>query len=161
MQYSAITFYISIVLVLFNIIRGIFGNTGSKVIFTDMPYTDHLLNLCQGVTIFRVERNLPKYNIYIYIYYILYILSREGELYYTLIDIMRSPEMLKIITMSSLAYLKDKKRKKNELEQEKAVRKENRTKRKTEEKERKDKLKKEIKERKKLEKQKKKEQIFY
>ena len=51
-----------------------------------MPKPDQLLLICEGILISRIENNL----------------EREEELYYILIDIMRSPEILKMITDSSL-----------------------------------------------------------
>lgn len=57
-----------------------------KIFITDMPKPDKLILLCEGILISRLEENL----------------DREEELYYVLIDIVRSPEVLKMITGSSL-----------------------------------------------------------
>ena len=51
-----------------------------------MPRPDSLLLLCEGVLISRLENNI----------------EREEELYYILIDIIRSPEVIKMITDSSI-----------------------------------------------------------
>ena len=62
-----------------------------------MPEPDGLLNLCEGVIIYRLENNL----------------KMEAELYYTLIDIFRSPEILKIVTGGCLTSIKKKQFNKN------------------------------------------------
>ena len=56
------------------------------MILKEMPYPDDLLLICNSVVSSRLENKL----------------EREEELYYVLIDIMRSPEMIKAITKSSL-----------------------------------------------------------
>jgi len=50
-----------------------------------MPKPQKLLNLCEGIRISRYKKDLV----------------REEKLYFVLIDIFRSPEMLKIITTQS------------------------------------------------------------
>ena len=57
-----------------------------KIFITDMPKPDKLLLICEGILISRLEENL----------------DREEELYYYLIDIVWSPEILKMISGSSL-----------------------------------------------------------
>ena len=56
-----------------------------------MAKPDQLLLLCEAVHISRLENNT----------------KREEELFFILIDIMRSPEVLKIITGSSIKKIKE------------------------------------------------------
>eukprot|EP01022_Parablepharisma_sp_SALTPOND_P021454 TRINITY_DN424_c0_g1_i1.p1 TRINITY_DN424_c0_g1~~TRINITY_DN424_c0_g1_i1.p1 ORF type:complete len:2708 (-),score=170.36 TRINITY_DN424_c0_g1_i1:63-8186(-) len=90
--YTAFTLYISVVIVIGNFIKGATRGGSTAIIISDMPEPDGILNLCEGVIIYRLENNL----------------KMEAELYYTLIDIFRSPEILKIITGSSLTAIKKK-----------------------------------------------------
>eukprot|EP00826_Nyctotherus_ovalis_P037579 TRINITY_DN3437_c0_g1_i6.p1 TRINITY_DN3437_c0_g1~~TRINITY_DN3437_c0_g1_i6.p1 ORF type:complete len:114 (+),score=28.28 TRINITY_DN3437_c0_g1_i6:104-445(+) len=92
--YSIITLYISVVLVIGNVIRGIFSGTYYKVIYEEMPNPTPLLKLCTGVEIARHEYDLEK----------------EGELYYELIEVLRSTELIKLITKTSKEVYKFKKR---------------------------------------------------
>jgi len=83
--YSIITLYISVVLVIGKLIRGALSGTYYKIIYEDMPNPSPLLKLCAGVEIARHENRLVK----------------EGELYYELIEVLRSTELLKLITKTS------------------------------------------------------------
>ena len=91
--YSALTFYIVIVLAVSKVIRSMVAGDTSKMHITEIPKPDMLLILCEGLKIARMERKL----------------EREVELYYVLIDILRSPEVLKIITESSVIHHTKKK----------------------------------------------------
>ena len=62
-----------------------------------MPEPDKLINLCEGIKISRYQ----------------HLLAREEVLYYVLIDFMRSPEILKRLTKSSILYLKERKEQQN------------------------------------------------
>jgi len=85
-DYPVLTFYIVIVLGIGRALRaGIIVNS-EQIFIRDMPRPDSLLLICEGILISRLENNL----------------EREEELYFVLIDIMRSPEILKMITKSSL-----------------------------------------------------------
>lgn len=85
-NYSIIGFYTIIVYAIGTLIRrGIFGSS-ERVFISDMPRPDSLLLLCEGILISRLENNI----------------EREEELYYILIDIIRSPEVIKMITDSSI-----------------------------------------------------------
>ena len=89
--YSVVTFYIIVVL---GVGRGLRSGLeiGPESIFVkDMPKPDSLLLICEGILISRLENNL----------------EREEQLYFVLIDIMRSPEILKMITTSSLKKKKE------------------------------------------------------
>jgi len=85
-NYSIITFYVSFVFVIVRILRQTLFGGAHRIILSEMPNPDDLLLLCEGILISRLERNLV----------------REGQLYYTLIDLLRSPELLKVITGSSI-----------------------------------------------------------
>jgi hypothetical protein len=56
-----------------------------------MSKPDELLLLCEAIHISRLENNT----------------KREEELYFILIDIMRSPEVLKVITGTSIKKIKN------------------------------------------------------
>eukprot|EP00826_Nyctotherus_ovalis_P018132 TRINITY_DN15403_c0_g1_i2.p1 TRINITY_DN15403_c0_g1~~TRINITY_DN15403_c0_g1_i2.p1 ORF type:complete len:229 (+),score=47.97 TRINITY_DN15403_c0_g1_i2:73-759(+) len=90
--YTALTLYISVVIVIGNYLKGVTRGEANLIIVNDMPAPDELLNLCEGIIIYRLEGNL----------------KMEAELYYILIDIFRSPEILKIITGGSLETMKKK-----------------------------------------------------
>ena len=83
---GVISFYLTIVLVVGTALKsGLLAPT-EKIFITDMPKPDKLLLICEGILISRLEENL----------------DWEEELYYVLIDIVWSPEILKMITGSSL-----------------------------------------------------------
>jgi hypothetical protein len=84
--YSLITFYIIVVLGIGRALRSVIQTDSNAIFIKDMPRPDSLLLICEGILISRMENNL----------------EREEELFYVLIDIMRSPEILKMITDSSL-----------------------------------------------------------
>lgn len=84
------TFYISIVYVLGRVLRSIISGKGLEFVITDQPNPDNLINLCEGIYVARMARKL----------------NEERVLYYELIDILRSPEIVKKITGQS--SIKDK-----------------------------------------------------
>ena len=57
-----------------------------------MPETEQLVNLCEGIKTARFSFDLEK----------------EEHLYYVLIELMRSPDYLKLLTKSSLQQFKDR-----------------------------------------------------
>lgn len=85
MNISIITFYISIVYVVGTLIKLSTRGSGLNVIMTDMSITESLQTICEGIYISRMIGNFDK----------------EEELYYELIDILRSPEIMKMITGTS------------------------------------------------------------
>jgi hypothetical protein len=89
--YSVVTFYIVIVLGVGRAIRAVIITGSERIFITDMPRPDSLILICEGILISRLENNL----------------EREEQLYYVLVDIMRSPEILKMITASSLKKKND------------------------------------------------------
>jgi hypothetical protein len=92
-NYDVLTFYLTFVIVIGNAIRGIISGEAEKIILTEMPEPSKLINLCEGIKISRYRQHL----------------DREEYLYYVLIDFMRSPEILKKLTKSSLQKLRERK----------------------------------------------------
>lgn len=66
--------------------RSAFVPVTSQIFITDAVLTEDILMVCQCVYIYRVQRNH----------------KNEEELYMILIDILRSPEMIKAISGPSL-----------------------------------------------------------
>lgn len=83
--YSIITLYLSVVLAVGTIVKYLSIGSAMNLNFTDMKRTDKLETLCTGVYVSRMIGDIKK----------------EEELYYELIDILRSTEMTKMITGSS------------------------------------------------------------
>jgi hypothetical protein len=100
--YDVLTFYITFILVIGNVIRNIISGEETKIILTEMPEPKGLINLCEGIKISRFRFEF----------------EREEYLYYVLIDYMRSPEILKIMTKSSVKVLRE--RKERELKEDQA-----------------------------------------
>ncbi len=92
-SYDVLTFYATFIIVIGNAIRGIISGEAEKIILTEMPEPTKLINLCEGIKISRYRQHL----------------DREEYLYYVLIDFMRSPEILKKLTKSSLQKLRERK----------------------------------------------------
>lgn len=89
---SPIAFFTGFVLVIGTALAGMFSDFGLKLWLTDMPNAEKILRICDGITSAQVEGDL----------------IREGELYWELVDIMRSPEVLKQITGSYLHFMREK-----------------------------------------------------
>lgn len=85
-SFSIVTFYVVVVLGIGRMIRDIIKVGSEQIFIKDMPKPDSLMLICEGILISRLENNL----------------EREEQLYFILIDIMRSPEIIKMITTSSL-----------------------------------------------------------
>ena len=94
MNISIITFYISIVYVVGALIKYSTRGSGMNVIMTDMRITKDLQILCEGI---YISRMIGRFN-------------KEEELYFELIDILRSPEIIKMITGSSSVKKREKDR---------------------------------------------------
>ena len=93
--YSITTLYISVVLVIGNFIRGFLSGASFKILYDDMPKPGALFRLCTGVAIARYDNNL----------------RREGELYLELIEVLRSTEVMKLLTKTAkevYTFKKDK-----------------------------------------------------
>ena len=59
-SYSVLTFYISIVLVIGNYLRGFFSGTAYKVILQEMPYPDDIILICEAIVSSRLEENFKR-----------------------------------------------------------------------------------------------------
>ena len=81
-NFSVLTFYVSVVYVVGRLMRLLLAGSAINLILTDIPHPEPLQDLCQGVYIARMGGDLKK----------------EERLYFELIDILRSPEVLKIVT---------------------------------------------------------------
>jgi piezo-type mechanosensitive ion channel component 1/2 len=94
--YSVMSFYISIILVIANYFRFLFQGSVHNIIYSDIPHPDPLLVLCNAIFIARLSREL----------------QREEQLFWTVIDLLRSPDTLKALTGdyldARLRTLKDK-----------------------------------------------------
>ena len=89
--YDVITFYISFIFVSGQIIRSVFLGGAERVIYSEMVNPNRLFSVCEGIKISRIRKNY----------------LQEEKLYYLLIDMMRSPEIIKNITQSSLMYVQE------------------------------------------------------
>jgi hypothetical protein len=87
---SVVAMYTGFVLIIGNVIRGIFTGQTAKIWTTDVPKAEQIIRICEGVTAARIEGNT----------------FREEVLYWELVDIMRSPEMIKLITANYLDHKK-------------------------------------------------------
>lgn len=88
-SYDVLTFYVTFILIIGKLVRSVIsGNEAERVIYSEMPRPHKLLSLCEGIKISRYKKDL----------------EREDKLYYILIDLLRSPEMIKMITKSSLQF---------------------------------------------------------
>ena len=93
-EYSVLTFYVTVILLLGNYIRNFFTGQPEKIMLTEMPEPEKLINLCEGIKQSRYSFELEK----------------EEQLYYVLIEFMRSPDYLKMLTKSSLRQFKERKK---------------------------------------------------
>lgn len=87
-SYSVLTFYVTFILIIGKFVRSIISGEAERVIYTEMPRPHKLLIMCEGIKISRYKKDLV----------------REDRLYYVLLDLLRSPEMLRMITKSSLVF---------------------------------------------------------
>ena len=88
---DVITFYVSFVVVVGNLLRAVFLGQSERIMYAEMVNPGKLFSVCEGIKISRIKKDFLK----------------EEKLYYLLIDFMRSPEMFKNLTMSSLIYIQD------------------------------------------------------
>jgi hypothetical protein len=79
---SVVAIYLTVVLTIGNVIRRLFVDTSKRIIYEEMPETELLLDLCNGIYIARIQGNL----------------KAEWDLYHELLRIYRSPEMLLDVT---------------------------------------------------------------
>ena len=88
--YSVLTFYLTFILVAGSYVADFLASEPEKIMFTDLPHPENLVNLCEGIQIARYSYDFKK----------------EEKLYTILIEFMRSPDYLKMLTESSLQNLK-------------------------------------------------------
>lgn len=89
MNTGVLTFYVSVVYLLGRFLRMITGGSAENFIMTEIPMPDKLLEMCDATYLARMAGNLKE----------------EETLFYELVDIVRSPEMIKVFTgRSSLKY---------------------------------------------------------
>ena len=92
--YSVVTFYITFILLVGNYVRNFFAGEPKKVFLTEMPECYDIIDLCEGIKIARYS----------------YDFEQEENLYYILIELMRSPDYLKLLTKSSTEQFNKRKK---------------------------------------------------
>ena len=90
--YSVLTFYISFVLLAGTYIREYLQSEPVTIMFDEMPHPKKIVDLCEGVKIARYG----------------YDFKNEEFLYTILIELLRSPDYLKLITDSSLDHFEQR-----------------------------------------------------
>ena len=90
--YSVITFYITFVLLVGSYVRDYLASEPETIMLEEMPHAKRIVDLCEGIKIARYG----------------YDFRNEEYLYTILIELMRSPDYLKILTDSSLDYFKSR-----------------------------------------------------
>ena len=75
----------SFVLLAGTYVRNFFSGQPTKITLTELPNPEAIINLCEGVLVSRYSFDY----------------DQEEKLYYILIELMRSPDYLKILTESS------------------------------------------------------------
>ena len=88
--YSVLTFYVSFVLLAGSYVREFLANEPEKIMLEELPHPQRIVELCEGIKIARYS----------------YDFKTEEYLYTILIELMRSPDYLKIITDSSLDHFR-------------------------------------------------------
>ena len=88
--YSVLTFYISFVLLAGSYVREFLANEPEKIMLEELPHAQRIVELCEGIKIARYS----------------YDFKTEEYLYTILIELLRSPDYLKIITDSSLDHFR-------------------------------------------------------
>ena len=90
--YSVITFYITFVLLVGSYVRDFLASDPETITLDEMPHPKKIVDLCEGIKIARYG----------------YDFKNEEYLYTILIELMRSPDYLKILTDSSLDHFKSR-----------------------------------------------------
>ena len=90
--YSVITFYITFVLLVGSYVRDYLSSDPEAITLEEMPHPKKIVDLCEGIKIARYG----------------YDFRNEEYLYTILIELMRSPDYLKILTDSSLDHFKSR-----------------------------------------------------
>ena len=96
--YSVLTFYVSFILLAGNYVRNFFSGEAERINLTELPHSKALINLCEGVHVSRYSFDY----------------EQEEKLYYILMELMRSPDYLKILTKSSIEQYEERKKNNND-----------------------------------------------
>lgn len=88
-NFPLITFYISIVYVIAKLFRAGMVPITAAIVINDSPFPEDILMLCETIKLYRLKGRLDD----------------EEELFFLLIDIMRSPQVLKAICGDSTKIL--------------------------------------------------------
>ena len=88
--YSVLTFYITFVLLAGSYVRDFLANEPEKIMLEELPHPKKIVELCEGIKIARYSYDFKK----------------EEYLYTILIELMRSPDYMKLITDSSLDHFR-------------------------------------------------------
>lgn len=83
---SIMGFYLGTAYIVGTMLRSMCIYKGDRVFIVDSPNTDALLNLCDCIKMMQLEKNVKK----------------EEEYFHILIEVLRSPELLKHLAGSSL-----------------------------------------------------------
>ncbi|MCQ2819658.1 MAG: hypothetical protein MJ252_20530, partial [archaeon] len=87
--YNVLTFYVGFIVVIGQVLRSALLGEAERCIYSEMVNTNKLMNVCEGIRISRIRKDL----------------LQESRLYFLLIDLMRSPEIIKRMTKSSLVFV--------------------------------------------------------
>ena len=91
--YSIISFYVTFILVAGQYVANYLSSEPEKIMYTDLPHPELIVELCEGIIISRYNHDFKE----------------EESLYTILIELMRSPDYLKKLTQSSIANLEIRK----------------------------------------------------
>jgi hypothetical protein len=91
--YSVISFYVTFILVAGQYVADYLSSEPEKIMYTDLPHPELIVELCEGIIISRYNHDFKE----------------EESLYTILIELMRSPDYLKKLTQSSIANLEIRK----------------------------------------------------
>ena len=91
--YSVLTFYLTFVLVAGSYVQEFLASEPEKIMFEELPHPEKIVNLCEGIKISRYS----------------YDFKNEEYLFTILIELMRSPDYLKLLTQSSIDHFKIRK----------------------------------------------------
>ena len=86
LTYPLLTFYISIIYVIAKLFRAGVVPITASIFINDAPNPDDILMLCETIILYRLKE----------------MLAEEEELFFLLVDIMRSPQVFKAICGDSI-----------------------------------------------------------
>ena len=84
--YSVLSFYLTFILVIGSYVADFLASEPEKIMFSDLPHPESVVELCEGIKISRFNQDFKE----------------EEYLYTILIELMRTPHYLKELTQSSL-----------------------------------------------------------